>query len=129
MSYLTLASWAILVPECLTQVADEYPNSYGQITNTRHKDGFSSLNWFGLLRDIQLSRSFKTITNVSVVKNLLYSFATSGLRKKLADKLGYYQQIKNLINTRHWKLLRNIHSPVFLWRWTVFLKYQNIYNV
>jgi asparagine synthase (glutamine-hydrolysing) len=82
------------------QGADEYLGGYGQFTNARYKDLFSSLNWFGLHRDIQLSRSYKPVTYVSVVKNLLYSFAPSGLRKRLADKLGYYQQIKNLINNQ-----------------------------
>jgi asparagine synthase (glutamine-hydrolysing) len=80
------------------QGADEYLGGYGQFTNARYKNFFTSLNWWGLQKDIKLSRSYKTVSYTSVLKNLFYGFAPSGLRKRLADKLGYYQQIKTLVN-------------------------------
>jgi asparagine synthase (glutamine-hydrolysing) len=80
------------------QGADEYLGGYGQFTNARYRSLFSTYNWNELLRDIRLSRNYKPVSYGSVLKNMLYSFAPSGLRQRLADKQGYYRQIKTLIN-------------------------------
>jgi asparagine synthase (glutamine-hydrolysing) len=82
------------------QGADEYLGGYGQFTTSRYHEKFKKLDWLGLLKDLRLSGRYNPVSYKSFFKNLLYSFAPSALRKKLANSLGSYNQIKTLINNK-----------------------------
>ena len=79
------------------QGADEYLGGYGQFTIPRYKNMFKKLHWAGLVRDIELSRSYKPVSYSAIFKNIFYSLAPVFIKKRLANKLGYYTEIKSLI--------------------------------
>jgi asparagine synthase (glutamine-hydrolysing) len=87
------------------QGADEYLGGYGQFALPRYSNLFWEMHWKSLIRDVEKTREYKTVSYSGIIQNILSSAMPDFLRKQLGNWFGYSSRIKNLIDNKSLKVL------------------------